>query len=721
MPPLSRHRLTPGLLVFAPRKCLSPREGSLIRLRIPLKEFETQAALLRPNKADIAQHLYELFPPIFVQPYPHAWIELSYGDPATGGKPDEAKHFSAFDLAGAAEFAEEKNKAGSNVYVGVALRQGKTDSRAKGRANGANVLTASHSWAEFDKHGDDERIAALLKEKDLLTSMTVVTGQTPHLRAHLYFKLADPVPPEELKKANTALKTLLGSDDVQNPDRVMRLAGTVNYPTKTKLARGYVAELVTLHLRKAAPAYTIEHLISLAGKPSNATAFNTRSGRSDDELGALLEASRMPGKWHNSIRDAIATMVGRGWSDNAIRHACKHYCRDGYGDHDLDDMIDRGRKKWNRPDAESNPDQNDEFGKQARPPRIPLDYYENFGNAVDKDWIIKGVIAKGETSSWIGPPGAAKSALLIDLIIGIASGTDWRDYRSKDRVGVVYFALERGQLVKRRCMAHATRSMGTPSLPIAVASQIIDLLSPECVATIVEAIHAAEVHYSCAVGVVVIDTYGKGIAAGGGDENSAKDQNRTLANLRRVQELTGVHVALVGHTGKDETKGARGSNAHLGDVDLMVQIAVDESGVRMATITKNNDGAEGVLTRFKLEIVTLGKDEDDDDITAAIVASDLLDSEKEKSRAKLNKSQRRAMELLDRCVIEEGKPAPTTEYPIGVSVVPMARWQTACLKGGLSPAGTKESAVKAFRRAVKDLVAMHRISIWDELVWIAYE
>ena len=141
----------------------------------------------------------------------------------------------------------------------------------------------------------------------------------------------------------------------------------------------------------------------------------------------------------------------------------------------------------------------------------------------------------------------------------------------------------------------------------------------------------------------------------------------------------------------------------------------------MATITKNNDGAEGVLTRFKLEIVTLGKDEDDDDITAAIVASDLLDSEKEKSRAKLNKSQRRAMELLDRCVIEEGKPAPTTEYPRGVTVVEIWLWQIACLKGGLSPAGTKESAVKAFRRAVKDLVAMHRISIWDELVWIAYE
>ena len=44
-----------------------------------------------------------------------------------------------------------------------------------------------------------------------------------------------------------------------------------------------------------------------------------------------------------------------------------------------------------------------------------------------------------------------------------------------------------------------------------------------------------------------------------------------------------------------------------------------------------------------------------------------------------------------------------------------------CLKGGLSPAGTRESADKAFRRAMRDLVAMHRIGIWDERVWIAYE
>ena len=240
------------------------------------------------------RHLYALFPPAFVHPYPDAWIEIAYASPATGGKPDKARHFSAFELDKAAEFAEAKNKAGFNIYVGAALRHGKTPAKSKGRASGENVLTASHSWADFDKAGDDARIDAILKEKNLPPSMTVVTGRTPHLRAHLYFKLAGCATADEVKAANTALKTLLGSDDVQNPARVMRLAGTINYPTTDKVARGYVAELVTLHIRKDAPAYTVEQLTGLARQ---AAAGAAGSGRRQTRpyrrrVEALLEASR---------------------------------------------------------------------------------------------------------------------------------------------------------------------------------------------------------------------------------------------------------------------------------------------------------------------------------------------------------------------------------------------------------------------------------------------
>ena len=32
-----------------------------------------------------------------------------------------------------------------------------------------------------------------------------------------------------------------------------------------------------------------------------------------------------------------------------------------------------------------------------------------------KQWLIKGILARGETSAWIAPPGAMKSALLARL------------------------------------------------------------------------------------------------------------------------------------------------------------------------------------------------------------------------------------------------------------------------------------------------------------------
>jgi len=247
-----------------------------------------------PNRAEIAAHLYALFPPAFVHQCPDGtWIEIAFC--RAGEDLNKAQPFSAFDLEEAAEFAEEKNRAGYNIYVGAALRHGKQ----RGRANGANVLTASHAWAEFDNDDDAARIDAVLKEKNLLMAMTVVTGRTPHLRAHLYFELAGRATPEELKNANTALKTLLGSDDVQNPDRVMRLAGTINYSSAKKIERGYAAELVTLHAAANSRRYDVDTLINLTKDEADPYLELGKSfahgGRSDDELRALLEASRTAG------------------------------------------------------------------------------------------------------------------------------------------------------------------------------------------------------------------------------------------------------------------------------------------------------------------------------------------------------------------------------------------------------------------------------------------
>ena len=161
----------------------------------------------------------------------------------------------------------------------------------------------------------------------------------------------------------------------------------------------------------------------------------------------------------------------------------------------------------------------------------------------------------GNQSSWIARPGKGKSALLTDIAVHGGQGKGWRGYRTPAPFGTVFFALERADLTKRRLIAYRRRDQLPESLPIAIASQVINLMDVTCVEIMHDAIQETQDHFGGEVGLVVIDTYAKAIAAGGGDESQAKDQNIAVTNLRRLLDaVPHVHIASIGHTGKDETK-----------------------------------------------------------------------------------------------------------------------------------------------------------------------
>ena len=46
---------------------------------------------------------------------------------------------------------------------------------------------------------------------------------------------------------------------------------------------------------------------------------------------------------------------------------------------------------------------------------LALTFFDELAETPPKPWLIKNVIARGETSSWIAPPGKGKSALLTDI------------------------------------------------------------------------------------------------------------------------------------------------------------------------------------------------------------------------------------------------------------------------------------------------------------------
>lgn len=317
--------------------------------------------ILNPNVEEISAHLHALFSPGFAHRWPDAQIEVVYGPPGVFTDP---RWFSAFDLKAIVDFVKERSAYGDNVYIGAALRKGPVPE--KGRARTENFLAASCAWVEFDSAGDAERIDHILKAKQLRPAITITTGTMPCLRQHLYFPIEGGITdPLMLKEINSRLRDVFGSDDVKDAIRIMRLGGCINYPTEEKQReRGYATEAVTVKVAREPHEYTADELIALRPtRPQQHTRYDFSSvkrqsslglkyARTNNDIWELLQTSKTPGHWHNSIRDAIATMVGRGWSDDAIRFACDPYCDAGKDDPDLDPLIDGARRKWDKPDPD---------------------------------------------------------------------------------------------------------------------------------------------------------------------------------------------------------------------------------------------------------------------------------------------------------------------------------------------------------------------------------
>lgn len=266
---------------------------------------------------------------------------------------------------------------------------------------------------------------------------------------------------------------------------------------------------------------------------------------------------------------------------------------------------------------------------------------------VQKKWLIKGVFARGETSAWVGPPGSMKSSLLCSAAIHASSPqmTDWFGYRGKEKPASLYFALERSDLVKRRLIAEC-KTLEVDFPPIAIIQKQFTLARPGEHRLLADTIKAAEDQFGMAVGLATFDTLAKLIAAGGGDENSARDCNVVFSNIAELKNETNIHVAFAAHTGKDVSRGTRGSNAQPGDFDMEVTISGD--AVRTAVATKRNDGPEGPLFSFGSELYDFGTDEDGDPITVNIVSSEevSVQSAPKGREPKLTENQEAMLRLL---------------------------------------------------------------------------
>lgn len=98
---------------------------------------------------------------------------------------------------------------------------------------------------------DDVVATKMVREfQQFVMHMEVITGTVPFDRVHHYYKFDEPITDmAQWRQLQSLLIDRLKTDaSIKNPSRIMRVAGTVSYPSKDKLQKGYVPELTRLKI-----------------------------------------------------------------------------------------------------------------------------------------------------------------------------------------------------------------------------------------------------------------------------------------------------------------------------------------------------------------------------------------------------------------------------------------------------------------------------------------
>jgi len=122
----------------------------------------------------------------------------------------------------------------------------------------------------------------------------------------------------------------------------------------------------------------------------------------------------------------------------------------------------------------------------------------------------------------------------------------------------------------------------------------------------------------------------------------------------------GTTVALVGHTGKDESRGQRGSNAAPGDFDVHTQISGEDT--KVATVIKANDLPCGPLFAYRMHKVVLGHNDDGDEISPWILDREEAEVPTKKS-AFCHKNLLQLFDAINNALTEAGFDFPVPSGP----------------------------------------------------------
>jgi len=197
-------------------------------------------------------------------------------------------------------------------------------------------------------------------------------------------------------------------------------------------------------------------------------------------------------------------------------------------------------------------------------------------------WLVDGLMTRHGFSVMYGQPGCGKTFLALDLALCVASGRDFHGMDT-EQGNVLYIVGEGiGGIGKRVNAWTDNRGAGVAEaeLPFWVLPTAVNFTKQDEIEKLLATIEKLEQKHG-SFSMVVIDTVARSLL--GADENSATDMGKFVKSCDIVKEHCGCAVLAIHHSGKDSSKGMRGSSALMGAVDTAIKVkkSVDQVTVTM--------------------------------------------------------------------------------------------------------------------------------------------
>ena len=551
--------------------------------------------LHQPNARAIRDHLELLFRrPL--REYPLGRFHIAWSDTnGVGAGAGATFPLTPAGLDDAAAEAVKRNLEGRNVYVQP--NPCKPGTAPFGRTDDEDVELAYFQFGDFDRL---ESIEILRRPLPLPYTNAVTTGRIPNPRVHAYWELDEAIRNlDAWRSTQRAIAAYFKSDAVINPSRLMRLAGTVNYPHTRKAALGYRVEPVTLRTvydddRDPVSSEAMFHAFpwGASAQPGDegpqpepgADRFDT--GRKDPrEYVRNIAAGH---NLHNNARDLAAHLVNTGHRDWLIREFLDRLLRpvsDGGTLGQIEEFIRSARTKYNTAEP---PNDGEDFS-QPPPSDLyePLDF-EQLAQLPPPSYLIDTLITDYGLAVIYGDPASGKTFLALDMALHLSYGAAWHG-RTTKQTGILYIAGEGVRGITKRISAwrhhHGKQADLAPFLTLPIALDFLDLTTVQKLARTIEH-HVSQRQFP--LGLIIVDTVARNM---NGNENDAIDMNKFISAIDALREKFQVAAIGIHHCGKDHDRGMRGSTALPGASDTIIEVERTDN-VMCVSVKKQKDDEE---------------------------------------------------------------------------------------------------------------------------------